>query len=303
MRVALASIAATLMLTAPASAHELAGTDPRVLSAWDLAAAAILIAMAILYGAGCRRLRDRSATSNRTEIAAFWIGWVVMIAAVLPPLDALSLERFSAHMLQHEMLMIVGVPLIVAGRPLAVCLWGIPDALRGRVATVFQRRPIGSAWRFFTAPIVAWGLHGLAVWLWHAPPLYNLAVIDERVHALQHATFVGTAILFWWGLIYGRYGRAGYGASVFFVFTTAVHTGILGALLTFAGSPLYSVYAAPGRDALGDQQLAGIVMWVPAGLVLTLAGIGLFAAWLGEAERRSRHVSIAALKQNGASRH
>jgi putative membrane protein len=139
------------------------------------------------------------------------------------------------------------------------------------------------------APVTAWTLHGTVVWLWHLPALYELAVVSEPVHALQHTTFISTSVLFWWGLVYGRYGRAGYGAAVFYVFTTAIHTGILGALFTFAPSPLYGVYATPGHlDPLGDQQIAGLVMWIPAGLLLTMIGVGLFAAWLGEAERRSQ---------------
>ena len=97
----------------------------------------------------------------------------------------------------------------------------------------------------------------------------------------------GTSTLFWWGLVQGRYGRAGYGASVFYVFTTAVHTGILGALFTFMPQPLYALYAARAPEPLLDQQLAGLVMWIPAGFVLTLAGVALFAAWLAESERRA----------------
>ena len=93
-------------------------------------------------------------------------------------------------------------------------------------------------------------------------------------------------MLFWSGLLYGRYGRAGYGASVFYVFTTLVHTGLLGAVFTLAPAPLYQVYAERAPNPVGDQQLAGLVMWAPAGLVLTLTGIALFAAWLGAAERR-----------------
>ena len=112
---------------------------------------------------------------------------------------------------------------------------------------------------------------------------------------MQHICFVGTSTLFWWGMLYGRYGRIGYGAAVFYVFTTAIHTGILGAMVTFAGSPLYSVYLKPaavrGIDSVADQQVAGLIMWVPAGFILTALGIGLFAAWLGEAERRARMTS------------
>jgi cytochrome c2 len=128
------------------------------------------------------------------------------------------------------------------------------------------------------------------IWAWHVPSLYEWAVHDEAVHAVQHAMFVGTSALFWWGLLYGRYGRAGYGAAVFYVFTTAVHTGILGALVTFAGTPIYPSYGptslAYGTDPLADQQVAGLLMWVPAGLILTFLGLALFVAWLGEADRR-----------------
>jgi putative membrane protein len=149
-----------------------------------------------------------------------------------------------------------------------------------------------------TSPLTAWALHGLAIWVWHVPALYELAVRNEAVHALQHAMFVGTAALFWWGMVYGRYGRAGYGAAVFYVFTTTVHTGLLGAILTLAHSPLYPEYAATaaahGMDPLEDQQLAGLIMWVPAGLVLTMLGIALFVAWLGEAERRARQAEAPA---------
>jgi putative membrane protein len=142
-----------------------------------------------------------------------------------------------------------------------------------------------------TAPLVAWALQGIVVWVWHVPALYERAVIDEAVHALQHAMFCVTSALFWWGLVYGRYGRAGYGASVFFVFTTVVHTGLLGAVFTLAPVPLYPLYAARAPDPVADQQLAGLVMWVPAGLVLTLVGVALFAAWIGEADRRVRRTT------------
>ena len=115
---------------------------------------------------------------------------------------------------------------------------------------------------------------------------YDLAVLDEGIHALQHAMFCITAALFWWGLVYGRYGRLGYGASVFYVFTTVVHTGLLGAVLTLSQVPLYPLYASRAPDPLNDQQLAGLLMWVPAGLILTVVGVALFASWMGEANRR-----------------
>jgi len=263
--------------------------DPRVFSSWDKATLLALMVFGSLYLAGFRRLRMQSASQRALEPAAFAVGWFALVAAVLPPLDAASIARFSAHMVQHELMMLVGAPLVMAGRPLSTCLWALPARWRRSLSAPLQRRSVARAIRTLTAPVVAWALHGGALWIWHLPMLYDLAVRDEPTHALQHAMFVGTSMMFWWGLLCGRYGRAGYGAAVFYVFTTAIHTGILGALITFAGVPLYSSYAnLLGQQALADQQVAGLVMWIPAGVLLTIMGIGLFAAWLGEAERRSQ---------------
>jgi putative membrane protein len=292
MRVAATALLA-LALTARLNAHGVAEalTEPRALSPWDVLAVAVLITGGVLYAAGSWRLARRGAVHARRERVAFWIGWVAMLAAVLPPLDAMALQLFSAHMVQHELMMLFGAPLIIAGRPMSVCLLGFPDRLRAPVVRSVQSDTAMTTWRVLTAPVVAWVLHGLVIWVWHLPALYEWAVHDEAVHAAQHLMFVATSALFWWGLLYGRYGRAGYGAAVFYVFTTAVHTGILGALVTFAGSPLYPSYGptsvAHGADPLADQQVAGLLMWVPAGIVLTLMGLALFVAWMGESGRRT----------------
>ena len=262
----------------------------RALSPFDMAAIAVLSALGALYARGAlRRLRVKAGHPAR-EATAFALGWLAMLVAVTPPLDAAAIKRFAAHMGQHELMMLVAVPLMVAGRPLPIWLGGLSDRARAIAVPRMQRGPLAEAWRMGTLPVVAWSLHGVTVWAWHLPALYDLAVGNEAIHAAQHAMFVATSVLFWWGMVYGRYGRAGYGAAVFYVFTTVVHTGILGAMLTFAGVPLYESYSHPvdhAVDPLEDQQLAGLLMWVPAGLVLTMLGIALFAAWLGESERRA----------------
>ena len=121
------------------------------------------------------------------------------------------------------------------------------------------------------------------------PTLFEAALRSEAVHALQHALFFATAALFWWTLVRGRYGRAGYGLAVLFVFATAAHTSILGALLTVAERIVFPLHVERGApfeiDAGEDQQRAGLIMWIPAGMVLGLAALALFAAWLGESAR------------------
>jgi putative membrane protein len=225
--------------------------------------------------------------------------------SILPPLDSLSLQLFSVHMIQHELMMLVGAPLLIFGRPLQRCVAGLPAASRHAAARALQSPATSSAWRALTAPLVAWTLHGLAIWVWHLPALYDAAVGNEGIHTLQHAMFVGTSALFWWGMLYGRYGRAGYGAAVFYVFLTVVHTGILGAMVTLAPVPLYPFYSAPaatrGIDVLVDQQRAGLLMWIPAGLVMTVLGLALFAAWLGESERRATQMQNSKFKMQTLS--
>ena len=290
MRVAAAAIVA-LGWAASAAAHEgphapASGTP----SAWDIAALVVLTIAALLYAAGSHRLARRGARVRRVERAAFWAGWAATVVALAPPMDAAAASAFSAHMAQHELLMLVGAPLMIAGRPIVPWLWALPDRLRPLAGAGLQSGAAGGVWQRLTLPVVAWALHGAVVWIWHAPALYEAAVESEAVHAFQHATFVATAVLFWWGLVYGRYGRAAYGASALYVFTTMVHTGILGALFALSTAPYYDVYrdraADAGVDPVIDQQLAGMYMWIPGGIVLTLFGLALLLAWLSETDRR-----------------
>jgi putative membrane protein len=273
---------------------------PRAFSPWDLGALGMLVVVGSLYARGALMLRRRGGVGRRFEPIAFAIGWGTLVFSILPPLDSLSIQFFSVHMIQHELMMLVGAPLVIFGRPLQRCVAGLPGALKRSAGRALRSRPTSSTWHMLTAPLVAWTLHGLAIWVWHMPALYDAAVGNEGIHALQHAMFVGTSALFWWGMLYGRYGRAGYGAAVFYVFLTVVHTGILGAMVTFAPTPLYSIYAAPaaahGIDPLVDQQRAGLLMWIPAGLVMTLLGLALFAAWLGESERRATQIHDSQFK-------
>lgn len=271
-----------------------AGSHAWALSGWDAAVLAGLLAAGVLYAIGATRLLRRNVTIRRIEIVSFTLGWMAMLLAVAPPLDRAATLRFSSHMAQHELLMLIGAPLMIVGRPIVPWLWALPDGWRRQVGPSRHVQSYATVWRWLTHPAVAWILHGAMIWTWHLPVLYEAAVQNEALHAFQHATFVATAVFFWWGLVYGRYGRLAYGASVLFVFTTSMHTGVLGALFTFSQTPFYPLYegraAAQGIDALADQQLAGIYMWIPAGVVFMLFGLALMLSWLAESERRATAV-------------
>jgi putative membrane protein len=262
-------------------------------SAWDLVVLAGLLAIACVYAVAVYRLWHRAGTGRGVrwwEAGAFALGWVALALALVSPLDALSDVLFAAHMTQHELIMLVAAPLIVLGRPLLVYVWLAPERVRRRIRSA-QHPALLGAWYGVTAPVTVLLLHGVVVWIWHIPVLFEAALHSEAIHAFQHLTFFWTAALFWWALVHGRYGQLGYGVAVIFVFVTAVHTSILGALLTFAPTVWYPTYAerapAAGATALEDQQLAGLLMWVPSGALFMLLGLALFAAWLGAAERRA----------------
>jgi len=278
----------TVATAAPAFAHagHHHGLEVREILTWWSWEPLIIIALAIsgaLYAIGHAKVRW-------WEAVAFAMGWLSLVIALVSPVDVLGSILFSAHMVQHELLMVVAAPLLVLGRPLVAFLWALPARWRTRVGGWAQTRAVATTWRFVTAPAIATIVHGITLWSWHLPSLYEATLRSDFVHALQHASFLFTATLFWWSLLHGRYGRIGYGVAVAYVFFTAVHSGALGALITFSPNLWYPIYQSTtakwGLDAIEDQQLAGLIMWIPAGVLLTVAAIGLVAGWLAEAERR-----------------
>jgi putative membrane protein len=240
---------------------------------------------------------SRSAGTHRGPVqrsaACFLLGWLVLAAALVSPLAAATEGLFSAHMIQHELLMVVAAPLMVLGRPLAIWTWALPPAWRSRVGTPFKQERVASAWEFISTPAAAFGLHAAAIWVWHVPILFEAAEVSVGLHALQHSTFLFSALLFWWALLKPA-RRGGVGAAVVCLFLTMLHTGALGVLLTFAGDVWYPKSTAAAHDwgltTLEDQQLGGLIMWVPGGVPYVIAALVLAARWLtfDATERRRR---------------
>jgi putative membrane protein len=271
-----------------ARAHENEPLAPHDLwTAWsfDPGTTIPLALSAILYLRGARASRGITPRQQ----AFFWTGWTVLALSLVSPLHPLGEVLFSAHMVQHEILMLIAAPLLVLSRPLVAFLWALPFDWRRDLGAWSKSPPVQRTWTALTAPMTAWWVHAIALWAWHAPALFQATIGNDLVHAAQHASFLLSALLFWWALFYAN-GEKSYGTGVFYIFTTAVHTGILGALLTFARTLWYPAYSetAPlwGMTPIEDQQLGGLIMWVPAGLVYLAAGLGLFALWLRHSDRR-----------------
>ena len=248
-----------------------------------------------VYGYIRGLLRLNSAARARLfgglRYAAFTAGIVTLFSALISPFDTLDDQLFSAHMVQHLVLLMIAPPLLILGRPALACFWAFPLPGRRAIGRVWIRSGLKHAVDLVMSPIFVWLLCSAALWFWHLPGPYGWALGSESVHAFEHVCFFLTSLMFW-SLVLEPLGRRrmDYGSTLLFVATFGVQTGLLGALLTFAGRPLYAAHlsttAAWGLTPLEDQQLAGLIMWIPASLIhLTTLGV-LFVVWMHTAERQ-----------------
>jgi len=280
-----------LAQAAPALAHHVEGhRDAPPDWTWDPWITVPLALSALLFAIGWRRLRVRSGrvAAWRRRAMLFAGGWSILAFALVSPLHEGGERSFALHMTEHELIMLAAAPLLVLAEPLVVLLWAFPPRGRLTLGRVGKVTPVAGAWRWLTGPIVATLLQATALWLWHAPTLFDLALASDGWHAAQHMSFLVSALLFWTAML-GRRGRAGAvaqrGVAALCLFATSVVSGALGALMAISESPWYSGYSALGMAPFGltpaeDQQVAGLIMWVPGGLVHAIAALLLVRGML-----------------------
>jgi putative membrane protein len=254
---------------------------------------AMLLLSAWLYLRGIANLwRNASAGAGvrRWRVGCFVTGWLALASSTVSPLDALGAQLFVAHMIQHEVMMLVAAPLLVLGRPFAPVIWSLPRRARAVAARSAAALRLRRAVHALGSPVAAWSLHAAVLWAWHAPPLFEASLRNGLLHDVQHLTFFGSALLFWWALLREGRGPGGAAVGLLYLFTTLLHTSVLGALLAFSGRSWYPAYrvTAPsfGLSALEDQQLGGLIMWVPGGLVYLLVGLALLSSLLAASDRQ-----------------
>lgn len=288
--------------------------------AWELDFL-VLVALALsatLYIRGSLRLRA-ALVARKTPAAdaesgsvslrrlarrrlCFWAGWGTLFLALASPLHPWGQVLFSAHMVQHELLMLVAAPLLVLGRPWMTILFAFHRDDARSLSRVVSRPGLRVFWRLLAHPVAAWAVHAFALWLWHVPALFDATLRHEWVHHAQHLSFFGSALLFWWALFLARPVGAATGAALLYLFTTMLHTGLLGALLVFADALLYRGYVATAADwsltPLEDQQLGGLLMWAPGGLVYVVVALALLVRWLRAADREPSRASLGALSRS-----
>jgi cytochrome c oxidase assembly factor CtaG len=270
---------------------------------------AILLSLALvggLYARGWRYLRRRrrsvaagqAAGAEKWRAACFVGGLATLLIALESPIGTYDQDLFVLHMTQHLLLTALAPPLLLLGAPLLPILWGLPaDERRGAGRLLSPRGVLRWLGNGFTHPYVALPVFLVTFSVWHIPVLYDAAEGQTLIHYTEHVLFFATALLFWWPVIHPNGGarRLSRVGGILYFTPGMFVTTLIGALLTFASNPLYSTYANAPRltslSAVDDQQLAGLVMWIPGGMVYIAAVLWLLARALQDEEDAERRLS------------
>ena len=279
-----------LAAASPASAH--AGEDGMHVGwTFDPWVTVPLLVLLLLFLVGRARVARRSSTA-RPSSWLFIGGWAVLGLSLVSPLHEGGERSFTLHMIEHELIMLVATLFLAASHAGGILAWGLPKAGR-RWLSGSWKAPLSALWRTLTEPVTATALQSVVMWAWHAPALFDRALDSRGWHIAQHLSFVVASLLFWSAMLNPR--RGGYLLSAGCLFVTSLVEGALGALMALSHSPWYAAYAAMGMSGIGvdpttDQQLAGLVMWIPGGAVHGAAAVWLLYRWLSSEGGRAVHV-------------
>jgi putative membrane protein len=292
------AVALLMLSTCPATAHAIRpGLQPwwSTWSADPIVWGSLIVCLA-LYVRGLSHIWLRVGVGrgvSRLQVWSFFAACLSLLIALISPLDALSDDLLSAHMVQHMVLILIAAPLFAVSAPVAPLLLGIPAPVRPAAIRAVKTASLRTAARVLTVPLVALVVQSAVFWVWHLPLFFDAAVGNDVIHALEHALFLATAWLFWCAvLLQNRARRVNEGTAALIVVAAGLQSGMLGALMTFSAAPWYPVYnrsvSRLQLPPLQDQQMAGLVMWIPGGFVYLAVVLILAARWLNSEARRAR---------------
>lgn len=214
---------------------------------------------------------------KKERLALFALGWSALAAALLSPVDSVSGSLAWVHMVQHTLIMMVAAPLIALAAPEFFGVFALfplkkrlsKNARQGARALIKLTR--------FKNPFAAWCLYALTLWIWHIPSFYESALDIPLLHDFQHIAFFGSSFLFWRVVLYPFSKKLESAAALLYLFISMLHAMALGVLMALSPVPWYAPYkrSAPqfGYTALEDQQLAGLIIWMPAGISFLIAAL------------------------------
>jgi putative membrane protein len=250
-----------------------------------------------IYITGWRRLRQRGSRhiASMRSMILYLSGLVLLGLALLSPLDTMAALLFFFHMIQHLLITMLAPPLLLLSNPFPVMLWGLPTSLRQGLGRLLTRQaPLRRIVWFLTLLPVAWLSYVVTLWAWHHPSAYGAALRSEFIHDLEHLTFFGTSLLFWWPVINPAprpHGHLAYGWRVLYVALATLQNTVLAVLLTLTDHVLYPYYLGVPRvwqlTAADDQMIGGTIMWFSGGMmyVMTLAILVALLLWTWDEAR------------------
>jgi cytochrome c oxidase assembly factor CtaG len=261
---------------------------------WSPVVIIVLVLLAAAYSYAMSAWRRKHHPDERVQgsrMMLFALGLLTLFIAEISPLDALVGALFTAHMIQHLLISLVAAPLLVASIP----GWLARD--------LFGHRGIATLWKWLTMPLVAGFLFNANIWLWHAPPLMSAMMMDMSIHLLSQLLYLVTGVIFWWPL-FGS-GEVGWpplnlAGKLLYLFLSDMPMVLLGAGLTFT-PPLYQMYIttaqAFGVSPAQDQQIGGLLMWIPGSIFFIVIASGFFLQWMLQQEQRQREAERQAWEE------
>jgi len=252
-----------------------------------------LVAFAAAYLWAARRV-NAAHPANPVPLdrpVFFLVGLACIGVALLSGIERYDTELFAVHMVQHMLIVFGAAPAIVLAAPITLVLRVATPAVRARwILPVLRSRVV----KVIAHPLVAWLLFTAIMWGSHVSPLFDAALEDPLLHDIEHALYLGTALLFWWPVV-GRDPspwRLPYPARVFYLALQMPLNSLLGVAILFSGQVLYPHYLTTGRtwppSPLEDQQLAGAIMWGVGDAAFMVAILLVIAAWMRDDEAVTR---------------
>lgn len=293
--IALAALVLSGAPTAYAHAGIESGQNPWTAWSANPLPTLFLLVAAYLYMTGLSRWERPSHPVNLWQRISFFSGLVAIFLALQSPLDALAEHMLSFHQVQHFLLRMVAPLLILLGAPMTPMLRGLPSwALLGVVKPVVKNRLARGLYDRITNPVVTTFLFLSILFLWQVPATLNLALRNTLVHEFMHVTMLGSGLLFYWLVVDPKphRSRLHYGLRVLYLGLIIIPNTFLGAAITFAGDPIYSSYVGVEQpfniSLMTDQQLGGLLLWVPGDMMSILAAGVVMILWYEREEGEGR---------------
>jgi len=247
---------------------------------------------AVFYGAGLWRAPNRQQEKRLWHSVFFYTGLAAIFLALQSPIDTLSEHVFALHQVQHLLLHSLGPMLLMLAVPERPLIAGMPEWLRRHVLTpVITGRAVRAAFDFFSRPVAATFLYVGSLYFWQIPRYHEMTLLDESVHYLMHLSMLFTGLLFFRRIFDPRPAPwgAGYGARLVMLCAATSGNILIGAFITFKSMVLYPAYDTPGRlwnlNALTDELLGGIVIWIPSSMMCVVAALIVICSWGAREEK------------------